>query len=102
MMAATVLASGVMELLNAPCERVTPNEVKLAAPGTKTASRKKKMDACITELGGASRQKGKSTYFKLADCAGEWCAGTFEHIADTLWAMHVAATDDILVNIFTQ
>ena len=82
---ATAVVSAVLEIKSMPSEWTTPNDVKMALCGTKTASKKDMMAA-------ATRLYGRSVAFPKAE-------STFEHIADSIGA-YLALRSRNLIKIF--
>lgn len=106
----TAIAACVKALLKIPAEWTTPDAVKKAVTGKKTASKPEIMDKVISIHGGEKsvqeveitkgKQAGKVQNRVTYSFSGQdFPAGTFEHIADAIGAYH-ALENDNLVKMF--
>lgn len=82
---AVAVVSAALELLGVPAEWVTPNDVKLAATGLRSASKEDMMAAASSEFG--FKCDGKK--FTIPGC-GKFTKGDFEHIADAAFVFKAA------------
>lgn len=82
---ATATTAACLELLGLPAEWVTPNDVKMAACGNRSASKEEVMDACRKRFAHHGFPKAKSA---------------FEHIADACFAYVAASKGGNLVKLF--
>lgn len=96
---ATACIAASAALLNIPVEWTTPNEVKVAMTGMRSASKREMMDEAIKRIPGAQCEKEKRALWFVIPGVGRFCAGTFEHIADSIGA-YFALRDGLLVRTF--
>ena len=105
---ATAIVSSVASILNLPVEWCTPNDVKLAVYGQRSATKKQMMDTVIEKIGGErcskkiKSKKSKTGYnlqFTYVVNGYKFGATMFEHIADAIGA-YWALRDGNLVKLF--
>lgn len=108
---ATAIVAATMALLNIPVEWCTPEEVKKAATGFRSANKIMMMKAVIEFFGGKVIEKpvkckvsknypdGIRMDYKWKFLNEVWPSGKFEHIADSLGAM-MALKDGNMVRMF--
>jgi Holliday junction resolvasome RuvABC endonuclease subunit len=94
---ATAVVSSVFEILEIPCEWTTPNEVKIAMTGYRSATKDEMMEAALEKFGGTIRPSGRSRKYEF--CGKEFPAGMFEHIADSIGA-YLALQSGNLIKMF--
>jgi len=90
---ATAVVSSVASVLNLPAEWCTPNEVKLAVSGKRSATKDEIMDLVAEKMGFEKTNGGRVIKYNGIQ------KGLFEHIADAIGA-YWALSDANLVKIF--
>lgn len=96
---ATACVATVAAMLDLPVEWTTPDEVKKAMTGMKGASKNEMMAEAVRRIPGATCTKDKrATWFDIPG-SGRFCAGVFEHAADSV-GVYFALQDGLLVRTF--
>lgn len=100
---ATTIPAVIFEMREIPVEYVSPNDVKVAVAGSRTASKLEIMDKVIKMIGGTHELKssGKKKLHKYT-VLGKTYGLVFEHIADSVGAVLHGKKNSTLYRLFVN